>query len=239
MNRAGLCLTAGTFAALVFFLLPINGHAAADLVRDFDLVALRREFAGDAAQKVLKWEGPVRIQIDRRAYVGAEDLAFLQRHISVLHDLTGLEMTYVRDPADSNFRILFVDPEAYLKAALEYFDGNPDVVRRLVRRANCLTLFQGEGGPLVEATIVIQVDRARAHGLLRRCMVEETTQSMGLVNDSREIGPSLFNDTTYQVIELNAHDRSLLRMLYHPRIRAGMDRAEALEIAREILPEVR
>ena len=57
-------------------------------------------------------------------------------------------------------------------------------------------------------------------------------------DDARDIGPSLFNDATYKVVELNAHDRSLLKMLYHPRIRAGMDRTEALRIAREILPEV-
>ena len=230
---------AGALTAMLVVLLPLAGRAAADLVRDFELVALRREFARDAAPKVLKWEGPVRIHIDRRAYVGAEDLAFLQHHISTLYDVTGVEMTYVRELADSNFRILFVAREEFQRAALESYEGDPDVVRRLARRASCLTLFEGDGGPMVSATVVIQVDRARARGLLRRCMVEETTQSMGLVNDSREIGPSLFNDATYQVVELNAHDRALLKMLYHPRIRAGMGREEALRIAREILPEVR
>jgi len=230
---------AGAVAAMLLVLLPLAGRAAADLVRDFDLIALRREFAHNAAARVLKWEGPVRIHIDRRAYIGAEDLAFLQRHISTLYAVTAVEMTYVRDAVDSNFRILFVAREEFQRAVMESYEGNPETVRQVARRASCLTLFEGDGGPLVRATVVIQVDRARARGLLRRCMVEETTQSMGLVNDSREVGPSLFNDATYQVVELNDHDRSLLRMLYHPRMRAGMNREDALGIAREILPEVR
>jgi hypothetical protein len=239
MNRSRLCRVAGALAAMLFVLLPLAGQAAADLVRDFDLIALRREFARNATAKVLKWEGPVRIHIDRRTYVGTEDLAFLQRHIVTLDAVTGVEMTYVRDPAESNFRILFVARAEFEPTVLERFDGNPDIARQVARRASCLTLFEGDGGPLVSATVIVHVDRARARGLLRRCMVEETTQSMGLVNDSREVGVSLFNDATYQVVELNAHDRSLLKMLYHPRIRAGMGRDEALEIAREILPELR
>ena len=51
--------------------------------------------------------------------------------------------------------------------------------------------------------------------------------------------PHRVNDATHKVVELNAHDRSLLRTLYHPRLRAGMGREEALDIAREILPEGR
>ena len=246
MTRSRLCRRAGMLSAVLCILWPagvgaeVDGvRAEAGLVHDFDRVALHREFTRGTEPRVLKWEDPIRIHIGHGAYVGDADLAFLRRHIRLLSDLSGIEMSYVQQSTESNFRILFVAREDFTRTAVANYDGDPQRVKQVARRANCLTLFEGDGGPMTRVTVIIHVDRARARDMLRRCMAEETTQSMGLVNDAPDIGPSLFNDATYKIVELNAHDRSLLRMLYHPRLRAGMSREEALTIAREILPEVR
>ena len=78
----------------------------------------------------------------------------------------------------------------------------------------------------------------RGHPAGRPRIVEETTQSMGLPNDYKEVYPSVFNDSS-RLDDLTEHDILLLRLLYDPRMKAGMKRDEALAVAREILPELR
>ena len=74
--------------------------------------------------------------------------------------------------------------------------------------------------------------------MLKSCIVEETTQVMGLPNDSSDVRPSIFNDRG-GLDDLSGQDVLLLRLLYDPRLKAGMTRDEALATARRILPELR
>jgi len=66
------------------------------------------------------------------------------------------------------------------------------------------------------------------------CIIEEMTQSLGLLNDDPRVQPSIFNDDgTY--LTLTTHDEFLLRILYDRRIRPGMRSIEAAPIAAEII----
>ncbi|MEL6317884.1 MAG: DUF2927 domain-containing protein, partial [Pseudomonadota bacterium] len=80
---------------------------------------------------------------------------------------------------------------------------------------------------------------AEIGGLLRRaCIEEEMAQMMGLTQDHPEVRPSIFNDDNEFAL-LTRHDEELLRLLYDPRLRAGMTRAEAAPIVRRIALEIR
>ena len=61
---------------------------------------------------------------------------------------------------------------------------------------------------------------------------------MGLPNDSNDVYPSIFNDKG-RLDDLSEQDVLLLRLLYDPRMKAGMSRDDALNTARRILPELR
>lgn len=87
------------------------------------------------------------------------------------------------------------------------------------------------------AVAIIPVERARARGLMRSCIAEETTQVLGLLNDA-EVPGTLFNDAG-DARDLTPLDEMLVRLLYHPSLRPGMRRAEALEAARRALPSLR
>ena len=69
--------------------------------------------------------------------------------------------------------------------------------------------------------------------LFHRCMVEETLQGLGPVNDDRSLGESVFNDMSRHST-LTDFDRHILNMLYHPAIEPGMTKLEA----RRVLPAV-
>lgn len=80
---------------------------------------------------------------------------------------------------------------------------------------------------------------AELTGRLRRtCFEEELTQAFGLRNDHPEVRPSLFNDDNEFAV-LTEHDVDLLRILYHPRLRSGMTRAEAMSLVPGIVAELR
>ncbi len=80
--------------------------------------------------------------------------------------------------------------------------------------------------------------KAELSGDFRRaCLTEEFTQVFGLINDDPEARPSIFNDDQ-EFIELTRHDEYLLRVLYDPRLRAGMTETEALPLVRRIVQDI-
>jgi len=212
-----------------------------ELLAHFELIALRRDFVRAERAVVLKWAEPLRLHVARHAEVEEDGLALLKDHMAVLDEATGLGVSYVETFEASNFRVLFIDEADFLATTKAFYAGGDRTVERIVDRANCLTVFQQDApgsGVLVRATVIIPVDKAARGRLLARCILEETTQSLGLVADSPDVGRSLFNTGT-DVVELNDHDLTLLRLLYHPRMRPGMTPEDALSTAREILPGLR
>lgn len=71
----------------------------------------------------------------------------------------------------------------------------------------------------------------------RACLTEEFTQVFGLINDDPLARPSIFNDDQ-EFIELTRHDEYLLRVLYDPRLTAGMTATEARPLVREIVRDL-
>lgn len=81
------------------------------------------------------------------------------------------------------------------------------------------------------------MNHARARGKLVACVVEELTQLLGLPNDSELVFPSIFNDRSTDEF-LSPLDVMLLRMLYDPRLKAGMDLATTRPLAQQIATEL-
>ena len=69
------------------------------------------------------------------------------------------------------------------------------------------------------------------------CIHEEIAQGLGLSNDSPAARPSVFNDDEEFGL-LTTHDEFLLRILYDPRMRPGMNEIEAREQAELIASEL-
>jgi hypothetical protein len=214
------------------------------ILRDFDVVAFRNEMYQLPDPRLHKWVGPVRVFVRDDTPVDRPVERILDAQLKRLADITGLDIDTVDDEADANFIIVFTTRDRYVEAALEALGRTPathhEAVARRLPATNCVGLYQLDerAGRLLKATVVIPLDHVRAAGRLRRCIVEETTQSMGLPNDDNEVYPSIFNDTS-RLDDLTEHDVLLLRLLYDPRMKAGMTREAALEVAREILPELR
>jgi Protein of unknown function (DUF2927) len=231
-------------------LLPAAGSVGAlelsndEILRNFDVIAFRNEMREVTNPRVSKWVRPIRVYKQFDAIISPRVEDFLDKHMDRLARLTGVGISYVTSRKQANFIIIFTRRKNYLSTALAQFDpegggASRELYARL-QRTRCLGIYRAleSNAELVRAVIIIPVDSARKGGILNRCIVEETTQSMGLPNDSNDAVPSLFNDRS-RLNNLSAQDVLLLRLLYQPALRVGMKREEALRIAKRILPRLR
>jgi len=63
-------------------------------------------------------------------------------------------------------------------------------------------------------------------------------QSLGPINDTGKVPWTMFNDKVSMGF-FDIYDQYILNILYHPRVRPGMTRAELRALLPEIMPEVR
>lgn len=230
-------------AALALAVLPLSAAAEppadAAILDAFGRIAFGNEFVAEADPRLQKWTQPVRWRVYAEVSLGGGERDFLDRHLARLERLTGLPFAEADRWPETNFGILFVAEDRYEYWIDRYIEpSRRHMVARLAGTA-CLGFLRHHRATFaIEfAVAIIPVERARARGLMRSCIAEETTQVLGLLNDA-EVPGTLFNDAG-DARDLTPLDEMLVRLLYHPSLRPGMRRAEALEAARRALPSLR
>ncbi|SIS43574.1 DUF2927 domain-containing protein [Neptunomonas antarctica] len=204
------------------------------IVQSFLEVALGSEFGG-AKEIVHKWVKPVRILVTHQ--VGDEALheTLLDAHIAHLILITGHDIKRVQRAEQANVRLFFTR-ESLLIPLIKQHSGEASAAHE--RGAICLAGFRTNvADEIASASIYIPVDRARQKAKLLACIVEELTQVMGLPRDSDRVYPSVFNDKTPDDL-LTGLDDILLRVLYDPRMRAGLNRKQVLNVTPDIVKDL-
>ncbi len=204
------------------------------IAQSFYEVALGSEY-GATQLKVHKWRTPLRIYVEHRVGDQALHDSVLDAHIAHLRAITGLDIQRVTQVAEANVRYFFTR-EAELQSLIKRYSGNAAVKHE--RGAVCMASIRANlESDIVFAAVYIPVDRARMHGKLVACVVEELTQVLGLPRDSEKVFPSIFNDKTPDDL-LTGLDDILLRILYDPRVVAGMDRSALAPVVSNIISEL-
>jgi hypothetical protein len=217
-----------------------NGGVLTDerLIRDFDLVAFHNEHSSGIARYLRKWVVPIRVYLDSRAGDAREQRRLTKRHLRHLAKLTGHDIGLVEGPATANVVAVFENEGRLPRVFEEYFPAAPEMAA-FMKKSVCLGRYTANGrSEIVRAVVIIPPDKAASRGKLLHCIIEELTQTLGLPNDSDEVAPSIFNDRS-KYRDLTGHDMILIRLLYDRRLYAGMERGEALRVARKILPQIR
>lgn len=221
---------------------------AADLARNFERIVFFTEFTledgvlapREAETRLLKWETPIRYRLVGDA-VTLDDIdahAALARRLSAA---SGLSIRRAGPDEDDNMLILILSRAARRQAA-DFLEA-----ANAPSRAGLLYRLRGDdysipcaasvstgtdGAAITQAIILI---KAETSGLLREsCTHEEFAQSLGPGNDFDGARPSIFNDDQEFAL-LTGHDEMILRVLYDPRLKPGMTRAEGMPIARAII----
>ena len=229
---------------------PIN---SARLERTFKQIAFAREFTDVGSVLVRqqsdsmlhRWEEPVRISTVFGAQVQdmqrADDRASVQRFATRLARVTGHPISYVERGANFNVLILTEEERRVSGPTLRRFipgirQQEIDVIQNLNRASYCVVVASdpADDGRLTRAVAII---RAELPPLLRlSCVHEEIAQGLGLANDSEEARPSIFNDDD-EFGRLTTLDEMMLRMLYDPRLKPGMEAQTAAPVVQILAGE--
>lgn len=207
-----------------------------DLARNFERIALHREYRFEGGRIVrdprptplARWEGPIRYAVTGGS---SADLAAIERFAARLSGVTGVAMTRLSKATGANLSLLILNEEerATLLEGLEAAaqTGMIPLAEDWARNPGrtCVGWFAfASSGAITGVTILVK-DELR--GVFREaCFQEEMAQAMGLIQDDPRVRPSIFNDDQ-EFAYLTLHDEYLLRILYHPVMRAGMTPEEA------------
>jgi len=225
---------------LLVLLLPLltasGGDRVDKLVTNFDLIIFNTEFGTPMDARIHKWIAPIRIFLDARAGPVELERKQLEEHVRLLERLSGLKIEFVTKPSDGNLMFVF-DTHDRLIGSINRYLSQPLGGWQDLHGSLCFGMFGVHGAKEIDfAVIGIPIDQVMSLGKLQDCVIEETTQVLGLPNDSDKVFPSVFNDHSPQTT-LTDDDEMLVRLLYSPRLTVGMPRPEALKIVREILQE--
>lgn len=219
-----------------------------EILKSFEKVVFSGELDVWSDPRVTKWVKPIFIAVGGDQH--QKYLTFLAAKVDELVALTGHPIRLV--PVErANTLVVFtpsvVDDLGTRHRALfgELYGGDPVLVDRKIahlRNSHTICYFGSAIGPddpyaIKFARVFISLNIPQQE--IYHCILEELTQMMGLFNDSYFMRHSIFNDFNNKSLSLPEHDQALLRLLYDPRIKPGMSKAEALPVAGRILREIR
>jgi hypothetical protein len=222
---------------------PSGGYpGAADLLRDFDRIALGREYGSRGG--LMRWEVPVVIDLAFGASVPEARRTAVRAHVAgYVRRLSARSGHPVRlGGASPNFTVFVVaegERRGLAPHLAERAPGMGDRTRAM--------LVNMDRDTLCMVAAVPHADRARGFAaaaaviraelpdrLTAACIEEEIAQGLGLPNDGHGRLPSLFDDDKLWA-RLTPCDEQLLALLYHPALRSGMSRTQALAAAEALV----
>jgi hypothetical protein len=217
-----------------------------EYVANFETIVFYREFDPEKLRHNLtRWETPLKVALV--GDVNERYIGYARDHLEEMATISGLPVD-LAGPDDANV-VVIMSPKPFDQALTTYRDiyrpyfvseaSMERITTRMKAEATCfghLITDDEQPSEIVGAVILIPTDLGRF--VVRACIIEELTQAMGLFNDSDDIQPSIFNDSSPDMT-LTDHDRILFRLLYDERLHPGMSWEEAEPIVRRAVAELR
>ncbi|PLA73840.1 hypothetical protein CYQ88_08925 [Hydrogenovibrio sp. SC-1] len=193
-------------------------------------VALKNEF-NPSHQQLIRWQKPIHYSVE-----------FLKMPPNpLINNLITAQLKHLQkitkhpiqpSQTTANLNIIFTQGNYYATAIKRFTQS---AIKNLAQDSNCMGSFQvNRRSEITHATVIIPVDRVMGDGLLVACIVEETTQIMGLPNDSDWVFPSIANDKS-KIELLTGLDYILLKLLYSEALSPGMKAQQIQPIIKKML----
>jgi len=187
----------------------------------FNEIALKNEYRS-TQKRVLKWKDPIRYEFVYHSNMKTNPLieSLFGAHLLHLQSITGHSIQPQKADQKSKANLfIHLTPDASYSKVIKSVAGSQ--VKHLAQRSHCMASFnKNKDNAIVEAQVILPVDHVFSRGLLITCIVEETTQILGLPNDSDWVNPSIANDAS-KIELLTGLDYLLLKILYDKSLQAG------------------
>lgn len=186
--------------------------------------------------RIRKYDRPVRVFIDSRAK--PDRRAELAEVIADIGSrIRHLDISVTSKRSEANIQVALVRDRDLPRVFGEFFGRKR--ARRIIRSLDpqCLSGFRKDDRfRIVHSDVVLAVDAGEF--TFRDCAYEEILQALGPINDDSSVPWTMFNDDV-QMGFFDVYDQYLLNILYDPRIRPGMTRAQVRVLLPDILRDVR
>jgi hypothetical protein len=256
MNRRPYLASTLAVAVLLVLAPPVaaaDRPSPADLAAFFADVAFGSEYLKNGTPVIQKWQESIRINVTEiegklidkpgggkelkldHAKPNREHISLIRKHLGVLLGLSGVRSESVKESGKpANYFIKFV-PRLAMHAPFLAKGVDPALLKKLAAPGVCYFLTAANKGSIIWATVV--VNNELSPEAMDACLLEELTQTLGLVNDSDKVRPSVFNNRATPR-ELNRTDIILIKTLYDNRLPPGMVKKQALRRVNKIVAEL-
>lgn len=206
-----------------------------DLVRHFGNVVFGDEYGvGDAPGVVAKWQdSSIGIAVQGHSTDQLIDIA--ARHIRGLTEFTGVQFKKVAPGApNAKIDLMFLYRKEMSAVAKQLPPREASALTTMINdpTARCFFLsWKVPNDRIVKAIVLVNAKLEPAE--VDACLLEELTQVMGLPNDVDAYWPTIFKPIDSS-LNWSRWDKLYLKTLYSPQMKAGVNRAQALEVARTL-----
>ena len=208
-----------------------------EITDGFFKVAFGAEYSvAGRTDRIRKYDGPVRIYVDSRAKPDRRmQVAAIVADIRARVDHLDIAVTDSREGA--NVIVTLVRDRDLLPTIRKFFGRAK--ARRIQHSLGpqCLSGFsKDEDFRITHSEVIVVADAGDF--IFYDCVYEEILQALGPINDTTAIPWTMFNDDVQKGF-FDRYDQYLLNILYDPRIRPGMTRAQVRALLPQVLPTVR
>lgn len=200
----------------------LEGYSVEDVIAYFNEVCLDTEWAGDGdATVVQKWMSTIYYYV-----YGAptqEDLMLLEDFTGELNELIGFPtLQQTQHWGDANLNIYFGDSEQ-----MEYLFGD-----NAANNDGAVQFWYDGDNHIYNANICVRTDLDQH--TRNSVIMEELYNGLGPVQDTSLRQDSLIYSAYSTPQEMTDMDRLILKLLYHPDIKCGMNAQECEEVIRQL-----
>lgn len=203
----------------------------------FNEIALKNEYRHTEG-RILKWQMPIRYQF---VYHNLKKNTLIEQlfhtHLQHLQAITNHPIQHYQPHLSGSANLLIhLTPDTNYQKIIQ--ETTPNAPQGLARNSHCMAGFQRNAQNVItQAQVVIPVDYVFSKGLLVTCIVEETTQILGLPNDANWVNPSIANDAS-KVELLTGLDYLFLKILYDKSLPAGLPYPQNQKLIQRIIQKL-
>ncbi|WP_417801121.1 DUF2927 domain-containing protein [Tenacibaculum sp.] len=211
-----------------------------ELISYFSEVALKTEFY-DTPKKIVKWTKPMKIYI----YKGKENenqIKAIKKTIYAINNLVtdGFKIELSNNEKSSNTFIYLCGKDKVAELNPRFYKMfNEDIDYEVSGFVNMR--YDRARNVIDEAYIYI--DQVDSIEIQQSTILEEITQSLGLANDPTSHPNSIFfenkNEESNMMNEYSKIDRDVIKLLYHPEMKPGLNLKQVNNVIKKIFQEER
>lgn len=207
-----------------------------ELINYFKSVALQAEH-GDNTNRIIKWRKPMFLYVVKDGDYERQTIV-IKNTIEKLNELVsdGFKIELTEDSEKCNALLYLCEKEKVAQLAPNFFKKfNDDISYEISGYADIQ--FYWDNYNIYKASIYI--DPQDSMEIQEGIILEEITQSIGLPNDPESHPNSVFyehkSDGDFIIKEYSRLDKDVIKLLYHPRMKPGLNSKQAERMIKKIL----